>query len=157
MAAPGEETGRLGPLQLMTEQTLSPRLRRLAAAIVVGREVRVAAGFRARLLGLAHLDRDEAGPGLLIPRCSSVHTFGMRFALDLAFLDRNGRPCSIRRGVPPRRIACDRRADAVLEPAVQLGFEPDLDPPTSSPFLRVGDRQSPGSPGRPLRCRFRRR
>jgi trehalose synthase len=77
--------------------------------------VAVAVGLRARLLGLAGLDREQAGPGLLIPRCSSVHTFGMRFALDLVFLDRDGRPCSVRRAAPPRRFAFDRRASSVLE------------------------------------------
>lgn len=97
------------------------RLRDLPSAVVLGRRVPVASTFRARLLGLAHLDRDEAGPGLLIPRCSSVHTFGMRFPLDLVFLDRDGRPCSVRRDVPPRRFAWDRRAGAVLELA---GTEP---------------------------------
>jgi uncharacterized membrane protein (UPF0127 family) len=91
------------------------RLRRLRRADVLRREVPVAEGAGARLLGLSHMDRDEAGAGLLIPRCSGVHTFGMRFALDLVFLDRDGRPCSIRRGVRPRRFAWDRRASAVLE------------------------------------------
>jgi len=89
---------------------LAPRLRRLPVAVVLDREVRVAVGTRARLLGLAHLDRDRVGPGLLIPRCASVHTFGMRFALDLVFLDGEGRPVSFRRAVPPRRLAWDRRA-----------------------------------------------
>lgn len=83
--------------------------------MVLGREVPVASNIRSRLLGLAHIDGDEAGPGLLIPRCSSVHTFGMRFPLDLFFLDRDRLPCSIKREVPPRRFAWDRRADAVLE------------------------------------------
>lgn len=91
------------------------RLRDLPSADVLGHEVRVASGRRARLLGLSHLDREQAGPGLLIPRCSSVHTFGMRFALDLVFLDRDGRPCSVRRALPPRRVAWDRRASAILE------------------------------------------
>jgi len=91
------------------------RLRDLPTAVVFGREVLVAVGLPARLLGLAHLDRDQAGTGLLIPRCASVHTFGMRFALDLVFLDRGGEPCSIRCGVPPRRLVSDRRASAVLE------------------------------------------
>jgi trehalose synthase len=97
------------------------RLRDLPTAVVLGHEVPVASGSRSRLLGLAHLDEDEAGPGLLIPRCSSVHTFGMRFPLDLVFLDRSGRPCSIRREVPPRRFAWDRRAGAVLELACFRG------------------------------------
>ncbi len=93
----------------------SRRLRDLPVASVLGREVPVARSSRERLLGLSYLGLDEAGPGLLIPRCSSVHTFGMRFALDLVFIDRDGRPCSFRRAVPPRRVAWDRRADAVLE------------------------------------------
>jgi trehalose synthase len=91
------------------------RLRDLPSTTILGHEVPVAAGLRARLLGLSHLEPDEGGPGLLIPRCSGVHTFGMRFPLDLVFLDRAGRPVSFRRGVPPRRFAWDRRACAVLE------------------------------------------
>ena len=42
------------------------------------------------------------GAGLLIPRCSSVHTFGMRFALDLVFLDRR-RPDARRASPGPAR------------------------------------------------------
>jgi hypothetical protein len=70
----------------------------------------------ARLLGLAHLDRDRAGAGLLIPRCRSVHTFGMRFDLDLLFLDRGGAVVSARLAVPPRRLIRPQSgAFAVLE------------------------------------------
>lgn len=87
----------------------------LATVAVLGIRVPEARGPRARLLGLAFLDRAAAGPGLLIPRCAGVHTFGMRFPLDLLFLDRHGEPRSIRRGIPPRRFVCDRRAVAVLE------------------------------------------
>jgi uncharacterized membrane protein (UPF0127 family) len=57
----------------------------------------------------------RAGEGLLIPRCRSVHTFGMRFALDLLFLDRSLRPVSLRRAVAPGRVAFERDARAVLE------------------------------------------
>jgi uncharacterized membrane protein (UPF0127 family) len=77
--------------------------------------VPVAGGFRARLLGLAGIAPERAGGGLLIPRCSSVHTFGMRFALDLFFLDHEGEPLAIRRAVPPWRFASCRGATAVLE------------------------------------------
>jgi uncharacterized membrane protein (UPF0127 family) len=75
----------------------------------------VARGFKARLRGLSRRDRAKAGPGLLIPRCSSVHTFGMRFELDLFFLDGEGRVLATRRRVPPRRVAWHRGAAAVLE------------------------------------------
>jgi len=83
----------------------------------------VACTLRARLLGLAHLDRDQAGPGLLIPRCSSVHTFGMRFPLDLHFLDARGECLEVRRAVPPRRVASYRGANAVLEIPAEEGGE----------------------------------
>ena len=68
-----------------------------------------------RLLGLALLDPGRAGQGLLIPRCRSVHTFGMRFAIDVVFLDRARRPIASRRGVRANRIVRDPRAVAVLE------------------------------------------
>jgi uncharacterized membrane protein (UPF0127 family) len=88
----------------------------------MGREVCVATGWRARLLGLAGLDRAEAGGGLLIPRCASVHTFGMHFALDLYFLDSDGELLARRVAVPPRRLAFCAGANAVLElPAGQGG------------------------------------
>jgi uncharacterized membrane protein (UPF0127 family) len=99
----------------MTSSSLAPRLRRLPVATVLGREVRVATTFSARLLGLAHLDREETGPGLLILRCSSVHTFGMRFPLDLYFLDQDGVAIEVRQGVWGRRLASCRRSVAVVE------------------------------------------
>jgi len=99
----------------MAASTLAWRLRRLPSAVVCGRRVAVANEFRSRLLGLSRLELDEAGPGLLIPHCAGVHTFGVRFPLDLVFLDRDGWICSVRRAVPPRRFASDRRARAVLE------------------------------------------
>ncbi|HKO36746.1 MAG TPA: DUF192 domain-containing protein [Solirubrobacterales bacterium] len=85
----------------------------------------VARGFRARARGLSRRDLTDAGPGLLIPRCASVHTFGMRFPLDLFFLDHQGRVISVRRRVPPRRVLWQRGARSVLEiPSSQGGEFP---------------------------------
>jgi uncharacterized membrane protein (UPF0127 family) len=91
------------------------RLRRLPRARVHGIEVPVARGLRARLLGLALLRRERAGPGLLIPCCSSVHTFGMRFALDLVFLDDQDRMLREVAGVARSRVVSCHGAAAVLE------------------------------------------
>jgi hypothetical protein len=87
----------------------------------------VAKDFRTRLRGLAFRDRDEAGPGLLIPRCSSVHTFGMRFELDVFFLDKAGRIIDVRRHVRPRRVVWYRGASAVLE--IPAGEGGEFSPP----------------------------
>lgn len=47
----------------------------------------------------------DPGEGLLIVPCNSIHTFGMRFAVDVAFLDREGRVLKLAHGVPPGRLA----------------------------------------------------
>jgi uncharacterized protein len=97
------------------------RFRRLRRRVVLGQDVPVARG-PVRLLGLALLSRQRAGPGLLIPRCRSVHTFGMRFAVDLVFLDQRGRPLRILRGLGPLRVCACRGAAAVLEtPSRRIG------------------------------------
>jgi uncharacterized membrane protein (UPF0127 family) len=94
------------------------------------RDVAVAADFRSRLLGLSGLERRAAGAGLLIPRCAGIHTFGMRFALDLYFLDAAGEPLAVRWRVPPRRLASHRGAAAVLElPSAAAGGEFDAGRP----------------------------
>ena len=75
----------------------------------------VATSRRARLLGLAWLRAVPPSCALLLPRCRSVHTFGMRFALDLVWLDGDGAVVRVDRSVPPRRVRWCRSARAVLE------------------------------------------
>ena len=70
-----------------------------------------------RAKGLARLDAMPPGLALHIPRCRSVHTFGMRFALDLIWLDRAGAVVRVDRGVPPRRVRTCLRARSVTETA----------------------------------------
>jgi uncharacterized membrane protein (UPF0127 family) len=95
---------------------LPRRLARLPRTPLAG-DVAVleATTFASRLLGLALLAELPAAHALLIPNCRSVHTFGMRFAIDIAFLDARGRPLRAERGVPPRRLLRCSRAFAVLE------------------------------------------
>lgn len=77
-------------------------------------EILVARSPLARLLGLA-LRRRPPAHALLLPRCRSVHTFGMRFPLDLIWLGRDGRPVRIDRAVSPNRIRTCLRARSVVE------------------------------------------
>ena len=96
---------------------LPRRLRRLPShRLGDGLTVLTADTFRARLLGLALLRTPPPpGCGLLLRRCSCVHTFGMRFALDLVFYDDSGNPIRIDRSVPPNRVKREPKAAAVLE------------------------------------------
>jgi uncharacterized membrane protein (UPF0127 family) len=76
--------------------------------------VKVATTFRERLIGLA-FRREPPADGLLLPRTRSVHTFGMRFALDLIWLDADGRVVRVDHAVPPRRMRACRAARTVVE------------------------------------------
>lgn len=99
------------------------RLGRLPARLLPG-GVRLAearsAGERGRgLAGLAAIGPDDA---LLISGCRSVHTFWMRFPLDLIWLDAHGGVLAIALDVPPRRLCFNPRARALVEaPAGQGG------------------------------------
>ncbi|HEX2397009.1 MAG TPA: DUF192 domain-containing protein [Solirubrobacteraceae bacterium] len=94
-----------------------------------GLEVREARGLRARLVGLAGLDALPPRLGLLLPATRSAHTLGMRFCVDLVWLDGTGRVVHIDRRVPPARLRSCRRAAALLElaggQADETGLEVD--------------------------------
>jgi uncharacterized protein len=64
------------------------------------------------LLGRRMLPQDE---GLYFPNTSSVHTFGMLFAIDLAYLDADHVIVAIHRSVKPFRISWCSRAQSVCE------------------------------------------
>ena len=69
---------------------------------------------RRGLLGRPSLPR---GTALVIAPSNGVHTFFMKFAIDIAFADRDGRVVKITRGVKPWRVALARSGFAVIEMA----------------------------------------
>lgn len=89
-------------------------------------EVRVARTFRARLLGLAGLRGLPRDCGLLLPATRSAHTLGMRFALDLVWLDRRGNVVRIDSGVVRGRLRSCRAAAGLLELAGGQAAEAEL-------------------------------
>ncbi|HRR33869.1 MAG TPA: DUF192 domain-containing protein [Kiritimatiellia bacterium] len=94
------------------------------------------------LLGCRALGPDAA---LLIERCGAVHTVGMRFAVDLVFLDRDWRVTRVVRQVPPGRLMVGGgwRAVRVLESEAgcvdvaglhvgeKVTWQPDMDAPAA--------------------------
>ena len=69
-----------------------------------------------RRRGLLGRERFAAGGGLYLAPCQWVHMFGMRFAIDVAFLARDGRVLAVHHGLRPGRISkLVWRADGALE------------------------------------------
>ena len=77
------------------------------------RRLCLAATFRDRLMGL--FSRRSSDGVLLIAPCHAVHTFGMGYAIDIAFISREGRVLESYANVLPWRLRKCSGTYAVLE------------------------------------------
>jgi uncharacterized protein len=68
-----------------------------------------------RRKGLLGRNGLSPGEGLWIIPCEAVHTFGMKFPIDLVYLDREMRVKKVRSEVPPWRLSGCLSAHSVLE------------------------------------------
>src|SRR5271170_5187389 len=68
-----------------------------------------------RMVGLLNRGKLDKGEGLLLDRCHGIHTFGMRFSIDVLFLDKDF--CVIRavKALPPFRTCVVKKSVYVLE------------------------------------------
>jgi uncharacterized membrane protein (UPF0127 family) len=71
---------------------------------VLVENLEVAENFWSRLVGLLGRKDLAANRGLWIKRCNSVHTFFMRFTIDLIFVDENLKVVKTVRHVHPGRM-----------------------------------------------------
>ena len=82
---------------------------------VVCEQLLVAARPLRRMRGLLGRASLPAGEGILLRPAGSVHTFFMRFPIDVVFLDREQRVVGIEPALAPWRTAGRRGAKAVVE------------------------------------------
>ena len=82
---------------------------------VVAREIEFAADSRSRNRGLLGRSGMAAGSVMIIAPCNAIHTFFMRFTIDVIFVDRRGRVLKLFRSVRPWRARVALRGFAVLE------------------------------------------
>jgi uncharacterized membrane protein (UPF0127 family) len=75
----------------------------------------IADNSKARNIGLLKHERLEPGEGLWIAPCEGVHTAGMKFPIDVLFLDKRRKVVKIRAAMPRWRIAACLWAHSVLE------------------------------------------
>ncbi len=69
-----------------------------------------------RRKGLLGRDEFERGEGIYLAPCQWVHMFGMKFAIDVAFLARDGRVLALHHALKPGKISkLVWRADGALE------------------------------------------
>lgn len=94
-----------GPMGLQVERTGQWLVRELEGAF----------DSSSRKQGLLGRDGLADGTGLVIAPSQGVHTFGMRFPLDIVCLARDGHVVKVRAAVQPGRIVIAWSAFAILE------------------------------------------
>ena len=82
----------------------------------LGTRIRMADGWLLRLRGMVGRPAPQSGEGLLLTPCSSVHMHGVRFPLDVAFLDKRGAVVALYHSLAPwSRTRWHRNAVHALE------------------------------------------
>lgn len=91
------------------------RVQNLTRGTSIGTGIDSAQTSAQRRTGLLKHRRLEEGAGLWIVPCEAVHTFFMKFAIDLIYLDRDHRVRDTVRALPPWRFSMCLPAHSVLE------------------------------------------
>ena len=82
---------------------------------VLAQAADVADSSAKRRTGLLKHERLAPGEGLWIVPCESVHTFFMKFPIDLVYLDKKRKVKKVRHAVPAWRLSACLSAHSVLE------------------------------------------
>lgn len=82
---------------------------------LIGDRIELAGTAARRSKGLLGRSGLASGEGLWIVPCEAVHTFAMKFAIDLVYLDKSHRVVKVRHAVRPGRISAALRAHSIIE------------------------------------------
>ncbi len=77
----------------------------LSKGTVLAQQAQIASSLGQRMKGLLGKDSLAANEALVLKPCSSIHTFFMRFAIDVLFLDKNMRIIRLLENIPPNRLS----------------------------------------------------
>lgn len=90
-----------------------------------------------RRKGLLARDTFPRGSAMIIAPTNAIHTFFMKFAIDVLFVAKDGRIVKLRRALPPWRIAAAWRAQSVIELAGGVLEEAGVEPGDRLALLRL--------------------
>lgn len=68
-------------------------------------DVKIADHFATRLIGLLKTAGLNENQGLLLNKCSQIHTFGMKFSIDAIFLSKDGEILHIEKALAPGKVS----------------------------------------------------
>jgi uncharacterized membrane protein (UPF0127 family) len=91
------------------------RVANLTRHTLLATQLEVADSAPKRSKGLLGRKLLAPGEGMWIVPCESIHTFAMKFPIDLVYLDRNHRIKKVKNAVPPWRLSACLSAHSILE------------------------------------------
>jgi uncharacterized membrane protein (UPF0127 family) len=116
---------------------------------VVARDAYRAGNPLSRMRGLLGRSSLPAGEAIILEPAASIHTFFMRFGIDVLFLDRSGAVVKVVKDLRPWRLASAKGARSVIEMAA--GSTDGLDLQPGDRIVREpwkGEKRRAGSDGR---------
>jgi uncharacterized protein len=118
-------------------------LRNTRTGGLVAGSLQTAFDSKSRNRGLLGRDGLEAGAALVLAPCNSIHTFFMRFPIDVAFVARNGLVIKTAAAVRPWRISISFGAFATIEFAAGTFERIDLRPGDALEVSQASDPRHP--------------
>ena len=128
---------------MLDQMTISYTLKLSSGSLLV-KNAYLATSILSRLKGLLGRNELPSDEALVISPCNSIHTFGMKFPIDVVFLDKNNTVTGYKMNVRPNRVlfapkktrktielASDTLAQHELRKNLTVGFE--RNGPTSAP------------------------
>ena len=95
--------------------------------VLLGDRVTLADTSETRRTGLLKHESLPKGEGLWIIPCEAVHTFRMKFPIDVVFIDKNKRVTKIVPAMKKSRMAVSLRARSVVELTAELAAETGME------------------------------
>lgn len=112
--------------------------------VALAHRARISCTFGTRLVGLLGRRCLERGEGMILIPCSSIHTFFMRFPIDVLFLDGESRVVFLAKGLKPFRVsplvlgarcAIELPAGTIEETGTEKGDLVIVEPPGELPHF----------------------
>jgi len=100
---------------LYDEQAVKVLIQNVTRSTILGDAITVADTSATRKTGLLKHHSLEPGHGLWIKPCESIHTFFMKFAIDVVYVDRKMRVKKVVSAIPAWRMSACLTAHSVIE------------------------------------------
>ena len=100
---------------LLTATSVGQQLVNERTGAFVATDLEFASDSRARNRGLLGRSGIAAGTAMIIAPCNAIHTFFMRFTIDVVFADRRGDVVKLCRDVKPWRFCVGFKGFAAIE------------------------------------------